>query len=187
LFGFVDRVARAGCKTFVVHARKAWLKGLSPKDNREVPPLDYALVYALKRARPDLAIVINGGIMTLGETREHLRYVDGAMMGRAAYQSPFVLADVDRAIFGEPSRGLTRAEALEAFKPYIARELAKGTPLNAMTKHVLGLSNGLPGARAFRRQLSEGAVKPGAGVGLIDAALAHVREDAVRLVANEVA
>lgn len=176
LFGFVDRVARAGCDTFVVHARKAWLKGLSPKDNREIPPLDYPLVYELKRTRPELKIVINGGVMTVDEARTHLAHVDGVMMGRAAYQTPWVLADVDAVIFGEPAHGLTRVQALEAFKPYVARELAKGAPLNTMTKHVLGLFNGLPGARAFRRHLSENAVKPGAGVAVIDQALAFVRE-----------
>lgn len=176
LFGFVDRVARAGCDTFVVHARKAWLKGLSPKDNREIPPLDYPLVYELKRSRSELKIVINGGVMTVDEARTHLAHVDGVMMGRAAYQTPWVLADVDAVIFGEPARGLTRVQALEAFKPYVARELAKGAPLNTMTKHVLGLFNGLPGARAFRRHLSENAVKPGAGVAVIDQALAFVRE-----------
>lgn len=183
LFGFVDRVARAGCETVIVHARKAWLKGLSPKDNREVPPLDYPLVYELKRARPGLRVVINGGITTLAQAREHLAHVDGVMMGRAAYQLPWVLADVDREIFGEAQRGLTRAQALEAFKPYVARELAKGVPLNAMTKNVLGLFNGLPGARAYRRHLSENAVKRGAGLGVIDEALALVREEGARAAA----
>lgn len=183
LFGFVDRVAQAGCETVIVHARKAWLKGLSPKDNREVPPLDYSLVHELKRARPGLRIVINGGIATLTQAREHLAHVDGVMMGRAAYQLPWVLADVDQAFFGEAGRGLTRAQALEAFKPYVARELAKGVPLNVMTKHVLGLFNGLPGARAFRRHLSENAVKRGAGLGVIDEALALVREEGARAAA----
>ena len=183
LFGFVERVAKAGCDTFVVHARKAWLKGLSPKDNREVPPLDYALVYELKRARPDLTIIINGGVMTVAEAQAHLGHVDGVMMGRAAYQSPWVLADVDGAIFGASAAVRTRQQALAAFKPYVARELAKGTPLNAMTKHVLGLFNGLPGARAFRRHLSENAVKPGAGVDVIDVALQFVHEDKARAAA----
>ena len=184
LFGFVDRVARAGCETFVVHARKAWLKGLSPKDNREVPPLDYQLVYDLKRARPGLMIVINGGVLSVAEARAHLGHVDGVMMGRAAYQSPWVLAGVDAAIFGDAGAIMTRAEALERFKPYVARELAKGAPLNAMTKHVLGLFNGLPGARAFRRHLSENAVKPGASVRVIDEALALVREEPLGVVAS---
>jgi tRNA-dihydrouridine synthase A len=183
LFGFVDRVARAGCTTFVVHARKAWLKGLSPKDNREIPPLDYPLVYALKQARPELTIVINGGVATLDEVRAHLQHVDGVMMGRAAYQSPWVLADVDAVLFGEAPRALTRVQALEAFTPYVAQELAKGAPLNAITKHVLGLFNGLPGARAFRRHLSENAVKPGAGVEVIAQALDFVRDSVARAAA----
>ncbi len=183
LFGLVDRVAKAGCKTFVVHARKAWLKGLSPKDNREVPPLDYSLVYELKRARPALTVIINGGVTTVAQSLAHLAHVDGVMMGRAAYQSPWVLADIDRTIFDTSPAVASRVEALEAFKPYVARELAKGAPLNAMTKHVLGLFNGLPGARAFRRHLSENAVKAGAGGAVIDQALDFVRESAARAAA----
>jgi tRNA-dihydrouridine synthase A len=183
LFGFVERVAQAGCDTFVVHARKAWLKGLSPKDNREIPPLDYALVYELKRARSDLTIIINGGVTTIEQARVHLAHVDGVMMGRAAYQTPWVLSDVDQAIFGGAPAVASRAEALERFKPYVARELAKGAPLNAMTKHVLGLFNGLPGARAFRRHLSLNAVKPRAGVEVIDAALVFVDGAAARAAA----
>ena len=177
LFGFVERVARAGCTTFVVHARKAWLKGLSPKDNREVPPLDYGLVYELKHARSDLTIVINGGVASLDEATTHLQHVDGVMMGRAVYHSPWLLADVDRALFGEENSVAMRHDAVTAFMPYIAREREKGTPLNAMTKHLLGLFNGLPGARAFRRHLSEHATKPGAGVEVLHAALAHIRRD----------
>jgi tRNA-dihydrouridine synthase A len=183
LFGFVERVAQAGCDTFVVHARKAWLKGLSPKDNREVPPLDYPLVYELKRARPQLRIVVNGGIMTVAAAQAHLAHVDGVMMGRAAYQSPWVLAGVDTALFEVAAAVETRAQALDAFKPYVARELARGTPLNAMTKHVLGLYNGLPGARAFRRHLSENAVKPEAGVDVLSAAQTLVAEHAARAAA----
>jgi tRNA-dihydrouridine synthase A len=183
LFGFVERVARAGCDTFVVHARKAWLKGLSPKDNREIPPLDYSLVYDLKRVGGDLTIIINGGVTTIEQVHMHLVHVDGVMMGRAAYQTPWVLSDVDQAIFGGAPAAASRAEVLARFKPYVARELAKGAPLNAMTKHVLGLFNGLPGARAFRRHLSENAVKPGAGVEVIDAALAFVDADAARAAA----
>lgn len=183
LLGFVDRVAKAGCDTFVVHARKAWLKGLSPKDNREIPPLDYGLVHELKRMRPELTIIINGGVMTLDEARAHLSHVDGVMMGRAAYASPWILADVDAALFGASPPVQSRAQVLEAFKPYVARELAKGTPLNAMTRHVLGLFNGLPWARAFRRHLSENSVKRGAGVEVIDEALEFVREDRARAAA----
>ncbi|MCE9521596.1 MAG: tRNA dihydrouridine(20/20a) synthase DusA [Alphaproteobacteria bacterium] len=177
LFGFVETVSRAGCDTFVVHARKAWLKGLSAKENREVPPLDYELVYALKRARPDLKIVINGGITTLDATQSHLAQVDGVMMGRAAYQTPWVLAEVDRRLFAANRSVGSRVEVVESFLPYIARELANGTPLNVMTMHILGLFNGLPGARAFRRHLSENAIKRGAGVEVVRAALALVHED----------
>jgi tRNA-dihydrouridine synthase A len=178
LFRFVDEVSRAGCTTFVVHARKAWLKGLSPKDNRDIPPLDYDLVYALKTERPDLTIVINGGITVLDHATNHLARVDGVMMGRAAYQTPWLLADADRALFGEAPPMRTRREAVAAFIPYIARELGHGTPLNAMTKHLLGLFNGVPGARAFRRHLSENAVKPGAGLAVVETALSFIRDDA---------
>jgi len=178
LFGFVDKVSRAGCSTFVVHARKAWLKGLSPKDNRDIPPLDYDLVYRLKTSRPDLTIVINGGITTLDRAQDHLARVDGVMMGRAAYQTPWILADVDRMLFSETPPTRTRREAVVAFMPYIARELTQGTPLNAMTKHLLGLFNGVPGARAFRRHLSENAVKPGAGLAVVEAALDFIRDSA---------
>ena len=173
---FVNAVALAGCDTFIVHARKALLKGLSPKDNRDVPPLNYDLVYRLKQARPDLTIVINGGVGDLTEARGHLAHVDGAMMGRAAYQSPWLLADADARLFGEASTRRARHDAVEAYIPYVARELGKGVPLNAMTKHLLGLFNGLPGARAFRRHLSENAVKPGAGADVLRAALAFVAE-----------
>lgn len=178
LFGFVETVARGGCDTFVVHARKAWLKGLSPKDNREIPPLDYPLVYELKRARPELTVVINGGVSSIAVAKKHLEHVDGVMMGRAAYQSPWVLADADAELFGAPRPVATRRAALEAFMPYMARELRSGTPLNAMTKRVLGLFNGLPGARAFRRHLSENAVKPGASLAVVKDALAFVRDAA---------
>jgi tRNA-dihydrouridine synthase A len=178
LFGFVETVSRAGCETFVVHARKAWLKGLSPKDNRDIPPLDYGLVYELKRTRPDLTIVLNGGVTTLDQAKAHLTHVDGVMMGRAAYQSPWLLADADRAIFGEAAPMTTRRAAVEAFMPYMARERREGTPLNAMTKHLLGLFNGLPGARAFRRHFSENAVKPGADIAVVETALSLVRDDA---------
>jgi tRNA-dihydrouridine synthase A len=178
LFGFVDKVARAGCGTFVVHARKAWLKGLSPKDNREIPPLDYDLVYALKRERPDLTIVINGGIASIAEAKRHLDHVDGVMMGRAAYQSPWTLAEADSALFAGTAPVATRHEAVTAFMPYMARELSAGTPLNAMTKHLLGLYNGIAGARAFRRHLSENAVKPGAGLDVVETALTFIRDDA---------
>lgn len=176
LFSFVDAVASAGCDTFVVHARKAWLKGLSPKDNREVPPLHYDLVYRLKRERPKLTIVINGGVADFEQGKAHLAHVDGVMMGRAAYQSPWLLADADAEVFGEASPSWSRHDVVRAYIPYIARELGTGAPLNSMTKHLLGLFNGLPGARAFRRHLSENATKPGAGTEVLRAALALVPE-----------
>ncbi len=176
LSGFVDTVALAGCDTFIVHARKALLKGLSPKDNRDVPPLNYELVYRLRKARPDLTIVINGGVGDLHDAQRHLAHVDGAMMGRAAYQSPWLLAGADARLFGDASTTRARHDAVEAYIPYVGRELGKGVTLNAMTKHLLGLFNGLPGARAFRRHLSENAVKPGAGVDVLRGALAFVAE-----------
>lgn len=177
LFGFVERVAKAGCDTFAVHARKAWLNGISPKDNREIPPLDYPLVYELKRTRPDLTIIINGGIGTLDEAKAHLEHVDGVMMGRAAYQTPWLLHETDAKLFGEAPAERTRDDVIEAIVPYISRELANGVPLNAMTKHLLGLFNGIPGARAFRRHLSENATRPGAGISVLRTALAHVHAE----------
>ena len=177
LFGFVETVSRAGCATFVVHARIAILKGLSTKENREIPPLDYDLVFALKRARPDLTVVLNGGVTTLEQATAHLTHVEGVMMGRAAYQTPWILREVDEHLFGETNPIQTRLQAIEAFMPYVAREHANGTPLNAMTKHLLGLYNGLPGARAFRRHLSENAIKPGAGVEVVRRALNLVSSD----------
>jgi tRNA-dihydrouridine synthase A len=152
---FIDIVAEAGCEMFVVHARKAWLKGLSPKENREVPPLDYPRVYRLKERRPDLKIVLNGGIESIGEALKHLDHVDGVMLGRAAYQDPYILADVDRAIFGEPHVAPTRAEALRELLPYVSSHLASGGRLSNITRHVLGLYHAQPRGRAFRRMLGE--------------------------------
>lgn len=157
LIGFVDAVAAAGCQHVIVHARKAWLDGLSPRENREVPPLHYDLVYRLKAERPDLQVTINGGIETLEDTSAHLEHVDGVMLGRAAYQNPYILAEVDRMFFDAAAPVLSRHEIIEAFVPYVEREIAAGTPLIAMTRHILGLFNGLPGARAWRRYLSENA------------------------------
>ena len=157
LAGFVDAVAAAGCTRVIVHARKAWLEGLSPRENREVPPLHYDLVYRLKAERPDLHVTINGGIETLDETAEHLIHVDGVMLGRAAYQNPYVLAEADRRFFDPEAPVRSRHDVIEAFAAYVEREIAAGTPLIAMTRHILGLFNGLPGARAWRRYLSENA------------------------------
>jgi tRNA-dihydrouridine synthase A len=169
----IESVVGAGIDTVIVHARKAWLKGLSPKENREIPPLDYPLVYEMKRAFPHLTIVINGGIASLEEADAHLEHVDGAMLGRAAYHSPWILLDADRKIFGEAG-ARTRREAVHAMLPYIDRQLALGTPLVAITRHMLGLYHGVPGARLWRRMLSEEARGRGAGCELIERALDRV-------------
>ncbi len=168
-----ERVVAAGCDALIVHARKAWLKGLSPKDNRNIPPLDYDLVHALKQRFPKVPVVLNGGLATLAEMRAELAHVDGVMVGRAAYQNPALLLDVDAALFGEESP-VGRTEAVEAFIPYVEARLAEGIPLHAMTRHLLGLFNGFPGARRWRRDLAIDAVKPGAGTRVLCAALQHV-------------
>jgi len=168
---FIDRVAGAGCTSFAVHARKAWLKGLSPKANREVPPLDYARVYRLKAARPDLVIVINGGIATLAEAELHLAHVDGVMLGRAAYQTPYLLAEVDRRFFGSTQATPTRASALRGLLAHCERHLASGGRLNNITRHTLGLMHGMKGARLFRRHFSENAVGFEAGIDVLLAAI----------------
>lgn len=173
LFRLVDLCAQAGVKSFVVHARKAWLKGLSPKENRDVPPLDYPLVHRLKRERPELTIAINGGLGSLEEALDHLDAVDGAMLGRAAYHTPAILGQVDRRVFGV-GEDVDAFQAVELYRPYVLGELAKGTHLAAMTRHMLGLFHGLPGARAWRRVLTVEGVKSGAGIEVIDAALAEV-------------
>jgi tRNA-dihydrouridine synthase A len=174
LFGFVDTVAQAGCDTFIVHARKAWLKGLSPKDNREIPPLDYAIVHRLKAARPDLSIHLNGGLETPEAALEAAQGLDGVMLGRAAYHTPEVLGRVDR-LFGGAQADVDARTALERYRPYMAERLADGAPLIVMTRHMLGLFAGRPGARTFRRMLSEEARVPGAGLEVLDRAVAAVR------------
>jgi tRNA-dihydrouridine synthase A len=170
LRALIAHCAAAGAETFIVHARKAWLEGLSPKENRDVPPLDYELVYALKRENPTLTVVLNGGIATLDQAEAHLKQVDGVMVGRAAYQSPVMLADVDARFFGGSPH--TVEAAVEAYLDYVAQQLAHGVPLNAMTRHMLGLFNARPGARLFRRHLSENATRPGAGIEVLREALA---------------
>jgi len=182
LFGFVESVAARGCTTFVVHARKAWLQGLSPKQNREVPPLDYALVRRLKQARPDLTIVLNGGL-TLDLALEHLGWADGAMLGRVAYQEPWSLAGVDPWVFGQAAPVASRAELLEQLVRLAERHCAAGRPLKLLARHTLGLMNGLPGARAWRRVLSEGMTDPAAGPELFRQAAARVRWDEAQLAA----
>ncbi|HAV50883.1 MAG TPA: tRNA dihydrouridine(20/20a) synthase DusA, partial [Brevundimonas sp.] len=153
LFTLVDLCAQAGVRSFVVHARKAWLKGLSPKENRDVPPLDYNLVYRLKRERPDLTIVLNGGVPDLSAVAAHLEQTDGVMLGRAAYHTPDILGAVDAAVFGE-GEVIDSAMAVELYRPYLAARLAEGVPLAAMSRHMLGLFHGRPGARAWRRILT---------------------------------
>ncbi|MFC3714728.1 tRNA dihydrouridine(20/20a) synthase DusA [Luteimonas soli] len=167
---FVDEVAAAGCRMFVVHARNAWLKGLSPKENREVPPLRYDWAYALKRERPELAVIVNGGIATQEEATAHLDHADGAMLGRAAYHDPWLLHRLDVAWFGGQLR--TRGELLRALRPYVEAQLARGVFLKHITRHLLGLFHGERGGRAFRQILSEGAHRPGADWSLVEAALA---------------
>ena len=179
---FIDRVADAGCRTFIVHARKAWLKGLSPKENREIPPLDYGRVYRLKAARPDFTIVINGGIESLDACEQHLRHVDGVMLGRAAYHNPYILADVARRFFGASEPAVTRLAALERLLPVIERHIDRGGRLNNITRHVLGLYHGRPRGRLFRRILSEEGQRPGAGADVLQKAIAAAEgESAIAL------
>jgi tRNA-dihydrouridine synthase A len=169
---FVTTVAAAGCRTFIVHARKAWLQGLSPKQNREIPPLDHARVWRLKAAHPELKVVLNGGLGSLDEAEAHLEHVDGVMLGRAAYHTPYILADVDRRFRGEARAPLTRAEVLEALIPYAEQHLTRGGRLNNIVRHALGLYHGQPRARAFRRYLSENAVGAAADVRVLREAIA---------------
>jgi tRNA-dihydrouridine synthase A len=171
-------VVAAGVDVLIVHARKAWLQGLSPKENREVPPLDYGCVYRLKAALPHVPIVLNGGIASLDEARQHLAHVDGVMMGRAAYQEPWRLLTVDAELFGAPSPYADMKAALLAIEPYIAAHLAAGGRLHAITRHMVGAFQGVPGARAFRRMLAEQGVKPEAGLDILRAALDCVRDTA---------
>jgi tRNA-dihydrouridine synthase A len=178
LFTLAEKVIAAGLDALIVHARMAWLKGLSPKENREIPPLDYALVHMLKPQYPHVPIVINGGIASLEQARAQLAHVDGVMMGRTAYQSPEVLLQVDPQLFGEPAPFRDAGAALDAYLPYVRTQLARGVPLAAMTRHLLGLFAGQPGARAYRRILATEAVKPGAGVEVIARALVEIERAA---------
>ena len=167
---FTEIMLQAGVQVLIVHARKAWLKGLSPKENREVPPLDYQRVYQLKREFPQLVVVLNGGVRTLEDVRSHLTYLDGVMLGRAAYQNPYVLAQIEAGLYGAalPSR----EELLQRMRPYVEAELERGTALKHLSRHILGLYQGEAGARAFRRTLSEGAHLPGADWVLLEQAMA---------------
>jgi len=181
LFAFTDAVRAAGVDALIVHARKAWLKGLSPRENRDIPPLDYALVRRLKAAHADLDIVLNGGIANLEQAKTELGALDGVMMGRAAYQEPWRLLDVDPQIFGVPAQHTSPKAAALAFIPYIERELSKGAKIHAITRHVLGLFRAVPGARAFRRHLATEAVKPGASAAVMADALALVLDRSTEL------
>ncbi len=169
-------VVAAGADALVVHARKAWLNGLSPKENRDIPPLDYDRVYRLKAALPDVPIIINGGITGLAEAKAHLACVDGVMLGRAAYQEPWRLLVVDPELFGEAAPYASMKDVLAAMIPYIERELAQGTRLHSIVRHFVGAFHGVPGARAFRRHLAENGVKPGAGVDVLRDAIALVED-----------
>lgn len=169
---FLDTVAAAGCEVFIVHARKAWLNGLSPKENREIPPLRHEVVHQVKADYPHLTIVLNGGLKTVTDCAGHIAQgLDGCMVGRAAYETPFMLAEADSVIFGEPGAPPSRRAAVEAFLPYIEANVARGVPLARMTRHILGLYQGCPGARSWRRHLSENAPRPDAGAEVVREAL----------------
>lgn len=174
LTDFINKVSAAGCEVFILHARKAWLKGLSPKENRDIPPLDYERVYQIKKDYPHLHIDINGGIHDLAQVTQHLEHVDGVMMGRAIYHNPYLLAEADDRIFGQPQSALSRHDVIETMLPYIEQRMQQGRPLKSITRHLLGLFQGQPGARRWRRHLSENAHLPGAGINTLRDALALV-------------
>ncbi|MES9962468.1 MAG: tRNA dihydrouridine(20/20a) synthase DusA [Candidatus Sedimenticola sp. 20ELBAFRAG] len=175
LCDFIGASSEAGCRTFIVHARKAWLQGLSPKENREIPPLSYETVYRLKQDFPALEIIINGCIMTLDQSKVHLEHVDGVMIGREAYNNPWMLAEADQQIYGDDHPIPTRHEIVEQLIPFIEQEQAAGTPVNRVSRHILGLFNGQPGARAWRRHISENAHRKGADSSVILEAASRVR------------
>lgn len=174
LVDFVDHVAAAGCQTFIIHARKAWLHGLSPKENRQIPPLRYDVVYQLKRDFPDLTFVLNGGLTRTDQIAAQLTQVDGVMIGRAAYENPYLLAEFDQRFFGCTIPVPSRHQIIDRLLPYIERQLQQGTPLHCMTRHLLGLFQGIPGARAWRRYLSENVHRHGVGTEALEAALSLV-------------
>ena len=177
LFNFVETVAQAGCQTFIVHARKAWLKGLSPKENREIPPLNYALVYELKQAFPQLEIIINGGITTLEQCQHHLQWVDGVMVGREAYHNPWLLAQVDSQLYATPDSFNQRKAVIDAFIPYVEQQLSQGVTLAPMSKPILGLFQGIAGARYWRRYISENAFKSNADSKILLQAMQKILDD----------
>lgn len=177
LLAFIEPVAAAGCSVFIVHARKAWLQGLSPKENREIPPLNYPWVYQLKKDFPHLTIVVNGGIQTIEECHDHLEHVDGVMLGREAYQNPWMLAQVDEALFGMDSPLKSRDDVIAELLPFAEQHIAQGGQLNHVTRHILGLYHGVPGAKKFRRHLSENAYKKEAGISILAEAYALVSDN----------
>lgn len=175
---FVSTVAeKGGCEQFTIHARKAWLSGLSPKENREIPPLDYPRAYQIKKDFPQLTIAVNGGVKTLEETKEHLLHLDGVMVGREAYQNPYILANVDQEIFGLDKPVKKRTQVVEEMYPYIEKQLSQGAYLGHITRHMLGLFQNMPGARQWRRYISENAHKPGSGIEVVEAALAKIPKE----------
>jgi len=177
LLAFIEPVAAAGCSVFIVHARKAWLQGLSPKENREIPPLNYPWVYQLKKDFPHLTIVVNGGIQSIEDCQTHLDHVDGVMLGREAYQNPWMLAQVDKQLFGIDSPTKSRDDVIIDLLPFTERHLAQGGQLHHITRHILGLYQGVPGARKFRRHLSENAYKKEAGINILAEAYALVSDN----------
>ncbi|HIA08764.1 MAG TPA: tRNA dihydrouridine(20/20a) synthase DusA [Chromatiaceae bacterium] len=181
LSDFVATIASAGCKTFIVHARKAWLKGLSPKQNREVPPLQYARVRQLTADYPELAFVVNGGIENQRDVQQHLRDFDGVMVGREAYHNPYSLADVDQTVFGSSAAIATREAVVDAYLPYIQQHMKRGVPLAHMARHMIGLYKGEPGAKQWRRAMSEHTREPGVGIEVIEKALLDVREKTIQV------
>ena len=175
---FISTVSeKGGCEQFTIHARKAWLSGLSPKENREIPPLDYDRAYQIKKDFSELVIAVNGGITTLEQTKEHLQHLDGVMIGREAYHSPFILAEVDQKIFGLDTPIKKRSQVVEEMYPYIERELSKGASLGHISRHMLGLFQSMPGARQWRRYISENAHKKGAGIEVMQTALAKIPKE----------
>ncbi|PSW10502.1 tRNA dihydrouridine(20/20a) synthase DusA [Photobacterium sanctipauli] len=175
LTDFISTVSeKSGCQDFTIHARKAWLSGLSPKENREIPPLDYPRVYQLKRDFPHLTMAVNGGVKTMEEIEAHLVHLDGVMVGREAYQNPYLLAEIDQRLFGSDKPVKKRREIVEAMYPYIERQLANGSYLGHISRHMLGLFQNMPGARQWRRHISENAHKPGAGIEVLEQAMAKI-------------
>jgi tRNA-dihydrouridine synthase A len=175
LAGFIDTVAKSGCRTFIIHARKAWLQGLSPRQNREVPPLRFETVYRIKSDFPELEIIINGGVTTLDQAQAHLQQVDGVMIGRAICNNPYMLAEADRLIFNQDTPPVSRSDILKHYLDYTETHLAKGTSLQETTRHILGLFQGQPGARKWRRYLSENIYHEDSGIEVIENALAAIR------------